>query len=51
MCAGLYGKVRLKDFGDIQQLIHINKLPLNFADEFRDDIKNKYIELWKTVFE
>ena len=51
LCAGLYGKVRLKDFSDIQQLIHINKLPIDFADKFRDDIKNKYIELWKSVFE
>lgn len=44
-------KIKYKMLSTIQQLIHINKLPLNFADEFRDDLKNKYIELWKSVFE
>lgn len=41
--------IKYKMLSNIQQLIHINKLPVDFANEFRDDIKNKYIELWKTV--
>jgi hypothetical protein len=35
----MYGVARLKDFGDIQELIKINKLKITFADNFREDLK------------
>lgn len=47
LCSGLYGKGRLKDFGDVQQLIIINDLDKEFANSFRKDLKNKYIEIWE----
>jgi hypothetical protein len=45
LSSGIYGK-RLKDFGDVQELIKLNNLPIEFANSFRQDIKNKYIEIW-----
>ena len=50
LCAGLYGKARISDFGDVQKLILNNKLPENFANDFRKDLKDKYIEIWKSTF-
>ena len=46
LCSGLYGKGRMKDFGDVQELIVINDLPKDYADSFRKDLKNKYVEIW-----
>ena len=48
LCAGIYGK-RLKDFADVQELIVRNKLKRNFADKFRSDLKQKYIEIFDLV--
>lgn len=45
LSSGLYGH-RYKDFGDIQGLIKANNLPENYADDFRTDLKKKYIEIW-----
>lgn len=49
LSAGIYDN-RLNDFGDIQKLIKINNLPFDYADNFREDLKNKYIEIWKLTF-
>ena len=47
LSSGMYNKSgRLKDFAHIQELIKTNNLPKNFADKFRDDLKEKYIEIW-----
>jgi hypothetical protein len=43
--AGIYGK-RLKDFGDVQELIKKNNLNENLMNNEPNDIKNKYIEIW-----
>jgi hypothetical protein len=45
LSSGIYGK-RHKDFGDVQELIRVNKLPKNYGDSFREDLKKKYLELW-----
>jgi predicted nucleotidyltransferase len=37
---------RHKDYADVQELIKVNKLKRNYADKFRVDLKNKYIELY-----
>lgn len=47
--SGLYGKGRLKDFADVMDLIQVNKLSISFADSFREDLRNKYVELWNEV--
>jgi hypothetical protein len=49
LCSGMYGIARYKDFGDIVALIEVNKLSIDFADKFRDDLKEKYIQLWKEI--
>jgi len=51
LASGLYGKGRLKDFADIQFLIEMNDLERNYADSFRKDLKNKYIEIWIDTME
>lgn len=50
LCAGLYGdrRRRLKDFQDVFELIFTNKLKEDYADDFREDLKQKYIEIWNT---
>lgn len=37
---------RLKDFADVQELIKANKLKRDYADKFREDLKDTYIELF-----
>jgi len=51
LSSGIYGKARFKDFDDVYELIRINKLPENYAKDFRKDLYNKYIELWSLVNE
>jgi hypothetical protein len=52
LSSGIYGK-RSIDFGDVEKLIKINKLSKSYAEKnnFRDDLKVKYGELWKNVQE
>jgi len=50
LSAGIYGK-RLKDFGDVQELIIRNKLPIDYLDKEREDIKNKYLSIWNLIYE
>lgn len=47
LSSGIYGK-RMKDFGDIQDLISYNSLPKEYAinNNFRSDLANKYEEIW-----
>ena len=37
---------RLKDLGDLQELIRCNKPSRDYLDEFGGDIKSKYQEIW-----
>lgn len=50
ICAGTYGASyrQFKDYTDIVSLISEFKLPINFGDNFRDDVKKVYIKLWKS---
>jgi len=49
LCSGLLAN-RYKDYGDIQDMIKENKLPKNYAKDFRKDLKDVYEDLWeKTV--
>jgi hypothetical protein len=45
IASGIHGN-RLKDLGDVQELIKINKLKREFAKLFRRDLRNKYLEIW-----
>lgn len=48
LCSGLLAK-RYKDYGDIQDLIKENKLPKNYAKNFRGDLKELYEQLWENT--
>lgn len=43
--SGIYKKGRLKDLGDIQVLIQNNNLTEDFAKDFKEDLKMKFIEI------
>jgi len=45
LSSGIYGK-RIKDLGDVQELIKLNNLKRSLADGFREDLKTKYREIW-----
>ncbi len=47
--SAIYGK-RLQDSADVQELIQVNKLDFDFADEFDEAIKLKYQEIWKDKY-
>lgn len=47
IASGLYGYARLHDFGDVQRLIQLHKLPENFIDGQRQDLVKKYKEIWR----
>lgn len=46
--SGIYAKGRLSDLGDIQKLIQLNKLPIDYCDDIREDLKEKYRYLFNT---
>lgn len=50
LCSGLYGK-RFKDYGDVQDIIRQKKLKLDYAKDFRKDLKELYEKIWKDTFD
>ena len=48
LSSGMYGN-RYKDFDDIQQLILRNKLKRDYADSFREDLREKYAQLFDEI--
>jgi hypothetical protein len=50
LSSGIYSK-RYRDFGDVQGLILNNDLTAGFGDSFRDDLMQKYRELWTETME
>jgi len=40
---------RYKDFGDVEQLILVNNLSINFGDKFIQSIRESYIKIWYHV--
>ncbi len=49
IASGMTNPGRLKDLGDIQQLIQAANLPANFANELNPYVREKYLELWHGV--
>lgn len=45
LSSGIYGD-REKDFADVRDLIRKNNLSKDYGNNFRSDLKIKYIELW-----
>lgn len=49
LASGMTNPGRLKDLGDVQELIRVLKLPSNFADQLNEYVRAKYLELWQGV--
>jgi hypothetical protein len=49
LASGMTNPGRLKDLGDVQELIRVLKLPSNFADQLNEYVRAKYHELWQGV--
>ena len=50
LSSGIYGK-RHQDIADVQELIRKNKLNKKYGDNFRKDLKKKYLEIWQDAQE
>jgi hypothetical protein len=46
LASGLTNPLRMKDIADVQEMIHILKLPADFADRLDPFVQEKYRELW-----
>lgn len=51
LASGMTNPGRLKDLGDVQELIKALKLPESFAEQLNPFVRDKYLELWKAVAE
>ncbi len=40
---------RVKDLGDVQEMIRVLRLPVDFADQLNPFVQDKYKELWAGV--
>ena len=49
LASGMTNSGRLKDLADVQELIRLLHLPEQFGEEIDPFVRNKYVELWKTV--
>jgi hypothetical protein len=51
LASGMTNPGRLKDLGDVQEVIKAFDLPRDFADKLNPFVRAKYTELWKAVAE
>jgi hypothetical protein len=49
IASGMTNPGRLKDLGDVQQLIKVLSLPAQFADRLNPYVREKFAELWDGV--
>jgi hypothetical protein len=49
IASGMTNPGRLKDLGDVQQMIRTLSLPRQFAEELHPYVQDKYRELWEAV--
>jgi hypothetical protein len=49
LASGLTNPLRLKDIADVQELIQLLKLPVEFADRLNPFVQDKYRELWTLI--
>lgn len=49
LASGMTNPGRLKDLGDVQELIRLLKLPVEFAEQLKPYMRAKYQELWRGV--
>jgi hypothetical protein len=51
LASGMTNPGRIKDLGDVQELIRTIGLPAEFAEELNPYVRDKYLELWHGVWE
>jgi hypothetical protein len=49
LASGMTNAGRLKDLGDVQELIRVLALPQNFGEQLNPYVRGKFIELWSAV--
>ena len=49
LASGMTNPGRLKDLGDVQEVIRILSLPRDFGDRLNEYVRSKYEELWDAV--
>ena len=49
LASGMTSPGRLKDLGDVQELIRVLRLPEDFAEQLNEFVRDKYRELWQGV--
>ena len=49
LASGMTNAARLKDLADVQELIKVLKLPLEFAGQLNEYVRAKFAELWTSV--
>jgi hypothetical protein len=49
LASGMTNPGRLKDLADVQELIRVLQLPLEFAEGLNPYVRAKYSELWSGV--
>lgn len=49
VASGMTNPGRLKDLGDVQEMIRVVDLPAEFAERLHPYVRDKYLELWHAV--
>jgi len=49
LASGMTSSGRLKDLGDVQELIKALGLPIEFAEQLNPYVRPKYVELWEGI--
>jgi len=49
LASGMTNLGRLKDLADVIELIKVRGLPARFAEELNPYVRDKYLELWRSV--
>ena len=49
LASGMTNPGRLKDLGDVQEMIRVLELPADLADRLNPFVRDKYVELWNAV--
>ncbi len=49
LASGMTNPGRLKDLADVQEIIRVRRLPLAFADQLHEYVREKFRELWQAV--
>jgi hypothetical protein len=49
LASGLSAPYRLRDLSDVQELIARLKLPLEFADQLDESVRDEYRRLWQNA--